>query len=90
MGVSARVTDECALAFRVRSELWRPGAVRPAWLDGSLPGDRGLCVSIARARGGGPMIDRARRGRAIADARVVGRVAAWSARRGLCDARGRR
>ena len=26
--------------------LWAPGVAAPAWLDGSLPGDRGECVFV--------------------------------------------
>jgi hypothetical protein len=40
-GVSARASRSRSVVVRAERALWAPGVVAPAWLDGSLPGDRG-------------------------------------------------
>ncbi|KAI8475812.1 MAG: chlorophyll a/b-binding protein domain-containing protein [Monoraphidium minutum] len=42
-GVSARGASRArSVVVRAERPLWAPGVVAPAWLDGSLPGDRGF------------------------------------------------
>ncbi|KIZ07395.1 Chlorophyll a-b binding protein [Monoraphidium neglectum] len=41
-GVSARASRSRSVVVRAERALWAPGVVAPAWLDGSLPGDRGF------------------------------------------------